>query len=1005
MTVKNDFFSAIGVVALAAFVGVLAWKIIDSATNPVSPPPATLAEIPSSDPAVPPATGEPATQVSHEAEFIPNIQWDKPADSVPTPPESATAPLPPESTANPAANFAPLPATNYPQPYPTVSVPEPPAGAQGSTARRTMSQRTARQSASQQPATRPARRRLEVQIPNGAPQIAQFEGVPIDTRFYPVTNANLPQRLPTPSGVELTSTYDNSIKPDEDLLLEPGQVPVQQPPDALPETTVEQPVVQQPAPVQPNPVVEPPQVQQPATVQQSAQPATQPVVQQTAPVTQPAPTANPAAVSPEEDLLVAPSTQSQPVAPQATVQPTQPQVVQQQPVAPQPTAPPPVRQQPPVQQQPVVQQQPTNTAPQATTTPSAPLSGNWSNTIAPDEDLLTGTGVGPTSQSPATSSAQPVTPPATNSGVAQQPPTPQTPVQPPQPQTVQTQPAPQRQPNSFVRQNTPQPEEDLLGPATQTQPTTPQPKPQTVQTQPKPTQPKPAQPKPAQPKPQQPAQPKQLATQGSNPHSTEVPKRTGLKPGEDPHLAMYQKSPFPSAKECRVCHEKIYEEWASSSHAYASMSSMFHKFEQHVHGLTQGTMSAFCVRCHSPLATTLAYPREESVWDSIPAAREGVTCVVCHRVNEEYGKVDGERRILPGDIHDPVYGSGYGEELEKVLANKQVYKVKERGDKGPGQKIHGKVIHFEQISSSHFCVSCHQVAVKPGIALEVVWAQYRRSPACKAGVSCQDCHMGAEPGVNAGYETAPVAIVNGKEISPNRRHSNHLFYGPGYSIAHPGLFPFHKDGDDWTVQEWMEFDWRAGWGTEAFEDAVDEGKINASFPEAWENADDRADARDVVNDNLEKLEAKRRMRHRLMENGSHLEGPIFAHSPKAGRTLKFHYKVQSLNSGHNIPSGSLGAQPQCWLNVALTGPNGQHLWESGYVDAYGDIADVHSLDVAAGKIKRDVQLFNLQTKFLITGVKGTEREMSLPINIDFDQLPFIRASGFPHNNDISVHDC
>ena len=77
MTVKNDFFSAIGVVALAAFVGVLAWKIIDSSTNPVSPPPATLAEIPSSEPAVPPATGEPATQVSHEAEFIPNIQWDK----------------------------------------------------------------------------------------------------------------------------------------------------------------------------------------------------------------------------------------------------------------------------------------------------------------------------------------------------------------------------------------------------------------------------------------------------------------------------------------------------------------------------------------------------------------------------------------------------------------------------------------------------------------------------------------------------------------------------------------------------------------------------------------------------------------------------------------------------------------------------------------------------------------------------------------------------------------
>ena len=605
-----------------------------------------------------------------------------------------------------------------------------------------------------------------------------------------------------------------------------------------------------------------------------------------------------------------------------------------------------------------MQQQPTANmaAPQATTSPSNPGRGGWSNTVSPDEDLLTGVAAPSTPQNPTPAMPQPAqeTLPEPNAPAAQAPRT--------------TQPSPRQL----------SPEEDLLGPA---RPATRKPTPPQTQT---PTTPNPPTPPP-----------KTLVTPGSNPHGNETPKRTGLKPGEDPHLAMYQKNPFPSAKECRACHEKIYEEWASSSHAYASMSSMFNKFEQHIHGLTQGTISAFCLRCHSPLATTLGHPRESSVFESIPAAKEGVTCVVCHRVNEEYGKVNGERRVLMGDIHDPVYGAGYGEELQKVLAKKQFYKVKERGDTGPGQKVHGRVINFEQISSSHFCVSCHQVAVKPGIALEVVWAQYRQSPACKAGVTCQDCHMGAEPGVNAGYETAPVAIVNGKEISPNRKHSNHLFYGPGYSIAHPGLFPFHKDAEDWTMQEWMEFDWRAGWGTEAFEEALDDGKINAAFPEAWSNADDRADARDVVDDNLKKLEAKRRMRHRLMENGSHLEGPIFGHNPKAGRTLRFHYKVNSTNSGHNIPSGSLGAQPQCWLNVALTGPNGEHLWESGYVDANGDIADVHSLEVAAGRIKRDVQLFNLQTKFLITGVKGTDREMSLPVNADFDQLPFIRASGFP----------
>ena len=43
-------------------------------------------------------------------------------------------------------------------------------------------------------------------------------------------------------------------------------------------------------------------------------------------------------------------------------------------------------------------------------------------------------------------------------------------------------------------------------------------------------------------------------------------------------------------------------------------------------------------------------------------------------------------------------------------------------------------------------VSCHQVAVHPGIKLEVVWEQYRASPAAAEGITCQECHMGKVPG-------------------------------------------------------------------------------------------------------------------------------------------------------------------------------------------------------------------------------------------------------------------
>jgi hypothetical protein len=96
-----------------------------------------------------------------------------------------------------------------------------------------------------------------------------------------------------------------------------------------------------------------------------------------------------------------------------------------------------------------------------------------------------------------------------------------------------------------------------------------------------------------------------------------------------------------------------------------------------------------------------------------------------------------------------------------------------------------------------------------------------------------------------------------------------------------------------------------------------------------------------------------------------------------------------------MPSGSLGAQPQLWANAVLVGPRGQRLWESGYTDRWGDVADIHSEDVRHKRIPFDSQLFNLQTMFLITGAKGTDREFFLPVNIDFDQLPYLRPGAQP----------
>jgi hypothetical protein len=523
---------------------------------------------------------------------------------------------------------------------------------------------------------------------------------------------------------------------------------------------------------------------------------------------------------------------------------------------------------------------------------------------------------------------------------------------------------------------------------------------------------------------------------------------------KDPHATSYTDDQFPSAKVCKNCHEEIFWEWASSNHAYASISPMFHKFEQRITELASGTIGTFCVRCHQQVGTQRGEPREQPLWERSKISSEGITCITCHRVNEQFGKVNGERNVLPGTINEPMYG-GPGSEIEKVLKDVDYYKVDATGT-GRGNKIHAGAITFDQITKSEFCAGCHQVAVHPGIKLEVVWDQYRDSPAMARGVTCQECHMGKTPGRPDGYVQGPAAVVNGQAVG-NRAHHNHAFYGPGYPIAHPGIFPHNPDGDRWSYQDWLKYDFRAGWGTDEFEDlaadadkafdsldkavkandaaatraaVADLGKVaqdskspaakpayaklqaatgpavaaaaeefrkaaGLAFPPEWSDTDDRADARKVVTKNIELLEQKRKLRQAVMENGSRIDGPFFRSTPSVGSPLRFSYKIVNTDDGHNLPSGSLGAQPEIWVNVALVDPDGKTVFESGYVDSIGDMADLHSDDVLNGRVPHDDQLVNLQTKFLTTNVKGTEREMYLPINLDVDQLPFIRPANVP----------
>ena len=133
---------------------------------------------------------------------------------------------------------------------------------------------------------------------------------------------------------------------------------------------------------------------------------------------------------------------------------------------------------------------------------------------------------------------------------------------------------------------------------------------------------------------------------------------------------------YPSATSCRPCHQQVYDEWRLSAHAYASISPMFHKFEQKINDLSQGTVGTFCLRCHASVGTAMGERRELPLWERSDVSREGITCITCHRINEEYGRVNGERRIVPDTLFGPMSGTSDGAGLQSVLTNKAYYKVR-----------------------------------------------------------------------------------------------------------------------------------------------------------------------------------------------------------------------------------------------------------------------------------------------------------------------------------------
>jgi hypothetical protein len=186
------------------------------------------------------------------------------------------------------------------------------------------------------------------------------------------------------------------------------------------------------------------------------------------------------------------------------------------------------------------------------------------------------------------------------------------------------------------------------------------------------------------------------------------------------------------------------------------------------------------------------------------------------------------------------------------------------------------------------------------------------------------------------------------------------------------------------MREWLQFDHRAGWGTDAFENSVPNG---FQFPEAWQSVDARYDAREILNVQFKRLEVAARKRLQVLQNGFKL-GDIEVRRNEAGGLV---YEIDVINGtdGHGVPTG-FDAERLIFVQTTVEDADGKVIFASGDRDPNGDVRDLHSRFVHNGELPLDPYLFNLQSKFVIRMVRGGEREQILAVNTSVAAQPFVR---------------
>lgn len=326
---------------------------------------------------------------------------------------------------------------------------------------------------------------------------------------------------------------------------------------------------------------------------------------------------------------------------------------------------------------------------------------------------------------------------------------------------------------------------------------------------------------------------------------------------------------LPSSADCGGCHAQEFREWAGSLHAIADRDLVYEATvdanEDIAHYPEQ---TRFCEGCHAPNEMLTGRVTRFAAVAPTEAVTEGVACITCHTATHAdplagNGAITLDYTRAERD-HDAPQGAA-------LLADPRAHLA-----------AYGGPDTVALMKGAEVCGTCHTEIYDATMSkardrqdVQSTFVEWRDSWYGRNGVTCQDCHMAADP-------AAQVLAIRGGDLAKPDRYS-HRFVGANHVMTDPAL------GDALGV---LRGGLLPGMGS---------GETQATLAE----------------------QSRQTLAFLKTAAGLQLRG-----SDRTAGGLHLDIAVQNLGAGHNLPTG-VNDQKHIWLDLTVRDASGRILLQSG----------------------------------------------------------------------------